>query len=98
MPTFGDGAVFAHPILSDNVRRANYKPTEEEVVSAKALINFLMQDRFFLALYRSSRAKSAPKRRVRSAPGIDVSFGSFCRSGWLLTRPAVLHLGIRSGA
>ena len=54
MPTFGDRAVFAHPILWDNVRRANHKPTEEEVAKAKALINFLMQDQFFLALYRSN--------------------------------------------
>jgi len=57
MPTFGDRAVFAHPILWDNVRRANHKPTEEEVAKAKALINFLMQDRFFLALYRSNDPK-----------------------------------------
>jgi hypothetical protein len=57
MPTFGDRAVFAHPILSENVRRAKYKPTEEEAVRAKALINFLMQDRFFLDLYRSNDPK-----------------------------------------
>ena len=57
MPTFADGAVFAHSILSDNVRRANHKSTEEEVAKAKALINFLMQDRFFLALYRSNDPK-----------------------------------------
>ena len=57
MPTFEKGAVFAHPILWDNVRRANHKPTEEEVVKAKALINFLMQDRFFLEHFRSEDPK-----------------------------------------
>ena len=41
--------------------QASYKPTAEEAAKAKALINFLMQDRLFLALYRSNDA------RVRAA-------------------------------
>ncbi len=36
---------------------ASYKPTAEEAAKAKALINFLMEDRFFLALYRSNDAQ-----------------------------------------
>ena len=50
MPTFGDSAAFTpeHPT------RASYKPTTEDAANAKALINFLMQDRLFLALYRSN--------------------------------------------
>jgi hypothetical protein len=69
MPTFGDRAVFAHPILSDKVRRANHKPTEEEVAKAKALINFLMQDRFFLDLYRSNdpKVRAAAMDRLNNA-------------------------------
>jgi len=43
MPTFKDGPAFT-----------SYKPTAGEAAKAKALINFLMQDRFFLALYRSN--------------------------------------------
>jgi hypothetical protein len=41
----------------DNFKQASYKPTGEEAANAKALINFLMQDRFFLALYRSNDPK-----------------------------------------
>ena len=54
MPTFGDSAAFTHDILPDNL---NYKPREEDVAKAKALINFLMGDPFFLALYRSNDPK-----------------------------------------
>ena len=46
MPTFKEGAAFT-----------SYKPTAEEAVKDKALINFLMQDRLFLALYRSNDAQ-----------------------------------------
>ena len=31
-----------------------FTPTAEEAANAKALINFLMEDRFFLSLYRSN--------------------------------------------
>ena len=57
MPTFGEGAAFTHAILPDNFKQASYKPTAEEAAKAKARINFLMQDRFFLALYRSNDPK-----------------------------------------
>ena len=46
MPTFEEGAAFT-----------SYKPTAEEAAKAKALINFLMEDRFFLAHYRSNDPK-----------------------------------------
>jgi hypothetical protein len=46
MPTFEEGAAFT-----------SYKPTAEEAAKAKALINFLMHDRLFLAFYRSNDAQ-----------------------------------------
>jgi hypothetical protein len=54
MPTFGDGAAFAHAILPDDFKQANHKPMTEAAAKAKARVNFLMQDRLFLALYRSN--------------------------------------------
>jgi hypothetical protein len=57
MPTFADRPIFTHTILPDNFKQASYKPTAEEAAKAKALINFMMQDRFFLALYRSNDPK-----------------------------------------
>ena len=57
MPIFGDGAAFAHAIPPNQSKKAYYTPTTEEAAKAKALINFLMQDRFFLALYRSNDPK-----------------------------------------
>ena len=44
-------------LLSYHSKQASYKPTAEDAAKAKALINFLMQDRFFLALYRSDDPK-----------------------------------------
>jgi hypothetical protein len=41
----------------DNFKQASYKPTAEEAAKAKALINFMMQDQLFLALYRSNDPK-----------------------------------------
>ena len=46
MPTFKEDAAFT-----------SYKPTAEEAAKANALINFLMEDRLFLALYRSNDPK-----------------------------------------
>ena len=46
MPTFKEDAAFT-----------SYKPTAEKAAKAKALINFLMEDPFFLALYRSNDPK-----------------------------------------
>ena len=54
MPTFEESAAFTQAILPKYSKRASYKPTAEEAAKAKALINFLMEDPFFLALYRSN--------------------------------------------
>ena len=66
MPTFADGAAFAHAILPDNFKQ---KPTAEEAAKAKALINFMMQDRLFLALYRSNdpKARAAAMNKLNDA-------------------------------
>jgi len=48
---------FTHALLSDHSKLASYKPTAEDAAKAKALINFLMQDPFFLALFRSNDPK-----------------------------------------
>ena len=52
MPTFADDAAFTHAFLPDNFKQTS--PTTEEAAKAKALINFMMQDQLFLALYRSN--------------------------------------------
>ena len=57
MPTLGYDAAFTHAIPPEHSKQASYKPKGEEAANAKALINFLMQDRFFLALYRSNDPK-----------------------------------------
>jgi hypothetical protein len=57
MPTVRDDTAFTHTILPGNLKQASYKPTVEEAAKAKALINFLMEDAFFLALYRSNDPK-----------------------------------------
>ena len=56
MATFCDGTAFTHAI-SDHSKQAFDKPSSEQAAKAKAVINFLMQDRFFLALYRSNDPK-----------------------------------------
>jgi hypothetical protein len=57
MPIFGDGAAFTPAIPPEHSKQASYEPTAEKAATAKALINFLMEDRFFLALYRSNDPK-----------------------------------------
>jgi len=57
MATLGDGTAFTHAILTDHIKQAYLEPSPGESEKAKALINFLMQDRFFLALYRSNDPK-----------------------------------------
>ncbi len=57
MPIFGDGTVFTDAILPDSIKQPHSQPPDEEAAKAKALINFLMQDRLFLALYRSNDPK-----------------------------------------
>ena len=57
MPTFEESPAFTQAILPKYSKRASYKPTAEDAAKAKALINSLMQDGFFLALYRSDDPK-----------------------------------------
>jgi hypothetical protein len=57
MPTVRDDTAFTHAILPGNLKQASYNPTAEEATKAKALINLLMQDPLFLALYRSNDPK-----------------------------------------
>ena len=45
------------PIPSDSSRKVCPAPSTDDAAKAKSLINFLMQDRFFLALYRSTDPK-----------------------------------------
>ena len=46
-----------HAMLPDHSQQTSRKPNPEDAARAKALINFLMEDRFFLALYRSNDPK-----------------------------------------
>ena len=57
MPIFGDGTALTHALPPKHSRQASYEPTAEDAAKAKALINFLMEDRFFLARYRSNDPK-----------------------------------------
>ncbi len=57
MPTFKESATFSDAVLPGNFKQASCNPTREEADRARALINFLMEDRFFLALYRSNDPK-----------------------------------------
>ena len=43
-----------HAVFPGRSKQASRKPTTEDAAKAKALINFLMEDRLFLALYRSN--------------------------------------------
>ena len=57
MATLGDSTAFTHATLSGHSKQVSHKPGSEEAEKAKAFINFLMQDRFFLALFRSNDPK-----------------------------------------
>lgn len=57
MATLGDSNAFTHDALLGHFKQAFPGPSPDEAVKAKALINFLMQDRFFLSLYRSNDPK-----------------------------------------
>lgn len=57
MPIFGDATALTHAIPPEPSMQASHEPTAEEAARAKALINFLMEDRFFLALYRNNDPK-----------------------------------------
>jgi len=67
MPTFEEGTAFTQAILPEYSKRAFYKPTAEEAAKAKALLNFLMEDPFFLALYRSNAESRHPFTRPHRA-------------------------------
>ncbi len=58
MPTFKEDAAFT-----------SYKPTAEEAAKAKAFVNFLMEDQFFLALYRSidPKVRAAAMNKLNDA-------------------------------
>ena len=53
MPT----AYYSDTILPGHFKQASPKPAAEDTAKAIAHINFLMQDQFFLALYRSNDPK-----------------------------------------
>ena len=53
MPTLDS----THAVLPGYSKQASRKPAPEDAAKAKALINFLMEDRLFLALYRSNDPK-----------------------------------------
>ena len=69
MPTFGDGAASTHAIPSEHSKQASFKPTAEDAAKAKAHINLLMQDRLFLALYRSNdpKVRAAAMHKLNNA-------------------------------
>ncbi len=54
-------------ILPDHSRQASGKPAAEDAARAKALINFLMEDRFFLALYAATILYRSNDPKVRAA-------------------------------
>ncbi len=59
----------SHPTLPGHSKQASRNPTKEDAAKAKALINFLMEDRRFLALYRSndSRVRAAALEKLNEA-------------------------------
>ena len=63
-----------HAVLQDRSEQACDTPTAEDAAKAKALINVMMQDRFFLALYCSNdpkvRAVAMDKLNISSHPGL----------------------------
>ena len=68
MPTLSDDYTVTNAVAGEiealresPSQQGYYNPTAESVARSKALINSLMQDKFFLALYRSNDA------RVRAA-------------------------------
>jgi len=69
MPTVEYGAASSHAVPPNQSEEAYFAPTAEEAAKAKALINFLMQDRFFLALFRSNdpKVRAAAMNRLNEA-------------------------------
>ena len=54
MPNVRDGAACTDAILPRSFKPGFSRPAAEDEAKAKALINFLMQDWHFLALFRSN--------------------------------------------
>ena len=78
MPTFEEVAAFTQAILPEYSKRTFYKPTAEEAAKAKALINVMMQDRLFLALYRSND----PKVRAAAMDKLNNAHHQAYGDGW----------------
>ena len=57
MPTVRDDTAFTQAVLSGNLKQASCNANAADAAKAKALINVMMQDRLFLALYRSNDPK-----------------------------------------
>ena len=56
MPTLSDDYTVTNSVAEEIVALRE-SPTADSAARGKAIINFLMQDKFFLALYRSNDAK-----------------------------------------
>ena len=56
MPTLSDDYTVTNSV-AEEIDALRESPTADSAARSKALINFLMQDKFFLALYRSNDAK-----------------------------------------
>ncbi len=63
------------PTLEERAAFTSYKPTAEEAAQAKALINFLMEDALFLALYRSNDAQVRAAAMVRLDDAHHQAYG-----------------------
>ena len=85
MPILGDGSTVTHAILQDRSKQACNTPTAGDAAKAKALINVMMQDRFFLALYRSNDPK------VRAAAMDKPRHKTMMQAEWS-SAPLVLSL------
>ena len=53
MPTLPDDYAVTNSV-AEEIDALRVSPTADSAARSKALINFLMQDKFFLALYRSN--------------------------------------------
>ena len=53
MPTLSDDYAVTNSV-AEEIDALRELPTADSAARGKALINFLMQDKFFLALYRSN--------------------------------------------
>lgn len=58
-----------HDVVDLRSRRPCYTPTAESAAKGKALINFLMEDKFFLARFRSTdpEVRAGAMKRLEEA-------------------------------